>query len=88
MTLQGGFAPAKIALIIADFDEKPTWKDAEVLDGLDLGHLDCWGEVGRRKRGGEETGGRRREKRKRQSRKKRKKESRYPCNRMRDDREL
>lgn len=41
MTLQGGFTPAIIALIIADFDEKPTWKDAEVLDSLDLGHFDC-----------------------------------------------
>ena len=72
MTLQGGFTPAIIALIIADFDEKPTWKDAEVLDGLDLGHFDGWGGEGkkghadRREKGKEE---------KKQSRKKRKKKS-------------
>ena len=40
MALQRRFTPAMIALLIADFDEKPTWKDAEVLNGLDLGHSD------------------------------------------------
>ena len=39
VALQCRLAPAMIALLIADFDEKPTWKDAEVLNGLDLGHV-------------------------------------------------
>ena len=42
MALQCRLAPAIVALLITDLDEKPTWKDAEVLDGLDLGHFANW----------------------------------------------
>ena len=42
MALQCRFTPAIIALLIADFDEEPAWKDAEVFDGLDPGHFGCW----------------------------------------------
>ena len=42
MALQCRFTPAIIAPLIADFDEEPAWKDAEVFDGLDLGHFGCW----------------------------------------------
>ena len=55
MTLQCRFTPAIIALLIANFDEEPAWKDTEVFDGLDLGHFGSWeGEE-------EETRGNRRE---------------------------
>ena len=56
MALQCRFTPAIIALLIADFDEEPAWKDTEVFNGLDLGHVDGWGGKER------ETEGRRREK--------------------------
>lgn len=35
---EGTLAPAIVAVLIGDFDEEPTGKDAEVLDGLDDGH--------------------------------------------------
>ena len=42
MALQRRFTPAIIALLVADFDEEPAWKNAEVFDGLDLGHFGSW----------------------------------------------
>lgn len=81
MALQCRFAPAIVAVLIADFDEKPTWKDTEVLNGLNLGHFGLLG--GKRGgsdvkkgKGGEEAITRKEE------------EEEYPCNRMGGDREL
>ena len=51
MALQCRLAPAIVALFITDFDEKPTWKDAEVLDSLDLGHVDNWVREEKERRG-------------------------------------
>ncbi|BAE54861.1 unnamed protein product [Aspergillus oryzae RIB40] len=42
---EGAFTPAVVSIFIYYFDEKPSGKDSEILDGLDLGHGDC-GEVG------------------------------------------
>lgn len=41
MALQCRFTPSIIALLIADFDEEPAWKDAKVFDSLNLSHFGC-----------------------------------------------
>ena len=40
MAFQCRFTPTIVALLVADLDEQPSWKDAEVLNGFDLGHFD------------------------------------------------